>query len=263
MLRDATNLLVHLAPAPVVARVQTATTRLRDPRIVIARALAVTTYLDGVGAPVAAPSKELPPGPHELDGQWVSFWEWHDHDRSRLTDPCMAGRLLAETHDALATYPEKISSWDPIAETRAVLVDLGDRESAAVLEDVVDELGGRLTRLGLPTQVVHGDAHLGNLLCTSDRMLWTDWELTHVTSTAWDLAALVIRARMDPRRHVDAIEAAFSAYGPSDPAAVALHVELFGAFQTGWWLAIQEESPSRDHAKAVEARMARWRHREI
>ena len=63
VLRDATNLLVHLAPAPVVARVATGTSAIRSGDAWLARELAIAGHLAKVGAPVVAPSAELPAGP--------------------------------------------------------------------------------------------------------------------------------------------------------------------------------------------------------
>lgn len=75
VLNDLFSVVVHLAPAPVVARVQTWISRLRDNvEEAMRREIPVTEYLDAQGAPVVAPSTELPPGPHRHDGFAVSFW---------------------------------------------------------------------------------------------------------------------------------------------------------------------------------------------
>jgi hypothetical protein len=61
------NLLVHLAPAPVVARVATLTARSRrDPVAWLAREVAVAGYVASHDGPVVAPAEEA--GPHWQDG---------------------------------------------------------------------------------------------------------------------------------------------------------------------------------------------------
>ena len=81
MLNDLFSLMVHLKPAPVVARVATCMPKLRTPiEGWLEREIAVTTYLAEQGAPVVVPSRELPPGPHERDGFPISFWTYVESD---------------------------------------------------------------------------------------------------------------------------------------------------------------------------------------
>lgn len=88
-LNDLFSLMVHLRPAPVVARVATCMTKLRTPIADwLGLEIAVTAFLSEQGAPVVAPSRELPPGPHEYDGFEISFWTYlqpePDSNRRRL-----------------------------------------------------------------------------------------------------------------------------------------------------------------------------------
>src|SRR5271168_3814311 len=76
VLRDQSNLLVHLSPAPVVARLAWATATMRDGPAWLSREVAVAAFLTATGAPVVAPSDELAPGPHERDGFVFSFWQF-------------------------------------------------------------------------------------------------------------------------------------------------------------------------------------------
>src|SRR5688500_19947970 len=77
VLNDLFSLMVHLKPAPVVARVATCMPKLRTPiEGWLEREIAVTTYLAEQGAPVVGPSQELPPGPHERGGVPISVWTY-------------------------------------------------------------------------------------------------------------------------------------------------------------------------------------------
>jgi hypothetical protein len=102
ILRDATNVLVHLEPAPVVARVPITLARLR-PREWFDEEIRLARFLADAGAPVAPPSADVDPGPSESDGLLVTFWRYVDHDPARF-EPALAGRTLRELHAALAGY---------------------------------------------------------------------------------------------------------------------------------------------------------------
>ena len=75
------NVLVHLKPAPVVARVMTGTAVLHDDvEQWLAREVAVGAFLAERTDLVVPPSDILPPGPHEHDGLWMTLWRFVPHD---------------------------------------------------------------------------------------------------------------------------------------------------------------------------------------
>lgn len=81
------NALVHLKPAPVVARVMTATAVLHDDvELWLTRELAVGSYLADLVVP---PTDLLPPGPHERDGLWMmTLWTFVAHDEQAGSSAC-------------------------------------------------------------------------------------------------------------------------------------------------------------------------------
>jgi hypothetical protein len=107
VLADSSNVLVHLAPAPVVARVATTTALIRpEPREWLAREIDVAGFLASRRAPVVPPSDELPPGPHERDGLFVTFWRFVDHHANRAPEVTEVAGALAylETRSALPAH---------------------------------------------------------------------------------------------------------------------------------------------------------------
>jgi len=75
------NVLVHLRPAAVVARVMTGTVVLHDhPRRWLEREVSVLRFLAPSGLAVA-PSSLIAPGPYAHDGLWLTCWEWVSHQR--------------------------------------------------------------------------------------------------------------------------------------------------------------------------------------
>jgi hypothetical protein len=84
VLHDLFSVMVHLRPAPVVARVPTWVSRLLVPIADwLGREIAVTEFLAAQGLPVVTPSRGLPPGPHAHDGLAISFWTYLPPDPGR------------------------------------------------------------------------------------------------------------------------------------------------------------------------------------
>jgi hypothetical protein len=115
-LQDGINVVVHLAPAPVVARVATLTRLLRpDVARHLGREVAVAGALAAAGAPVVPPSDLLPPGPHEHDGTVLSFWTYVRVLPEAVTPAEVAGALteLEGPLGALADAPSdaELAPW--------------------------------------------------------------------------------------------------------------------------------------------------------
>jgi hypothetical protein len=227
VLRDRGNLLVHLAPAPVVARVATLTGTRRAGDRWLRREVAVAGFLARAGAPVVAPSAELDPGPHTHDGISLSFWDYVEEVEAPL-DAAEAGRRLRVCHEALAGYRGELEPLGTLAEAERWLEELAaegriDVHSAARLRVDAAEVRQRIEALGLPLQAVHGDAHLDNAINTAAGPLWNDWEDTCLAPRALDLGCLQAAASVwgdDP----EPVATALAAYGEIDPEALAVFV---------------------------------------
>jgi hypothetical protein len=94
ILADGTNVIVYLSPAPVVANVAASTLAVRpEPGTWLQRELDVTRFLAGRGAPVVAPSPEVPATVYHADGQVMSFWRYVDPQARPGYHPGRAGGL--------------------------------------------------------------------------------------------------------------------------------------------------------------------------
>jgi hypothetical protein len=91
VLRDRGNLLVHLRPAPVVARVATVTGTRRPGDAWLRREVSIAGHLAARGMPVVPPSAEIDPGPHTHDGIALSSGSSPRRSRRRSTLPRPAG----------------------------------------------------------------------------------------------------------------------------------------------------------------------------
>ena len=214
------NVLVHLKPAPVVARVMTGTALLHDDAEQwLSREVAVGTFLAERTDLVVPPSDILPPGPHERDGLWMTLWKFVPHDeQAPPPEPRELGRSLRLLHAALADFPGDLAPLSDVRDWLArLLAEL--RPSPPLTQRDIDRLRFELDALtpavfesSLPAQALHGDASMSNLLRTDGGLVWNDLEDVCAGPVAWDIAGLVASARARGQS-AQFIEALLAAYG--------------------------------------------------
>lgn len=216
------NVMVHLAPSPVVARVMTGTVALHDDlERWPSREVAVLKFLEPTGLAIA-PSPLVDPGPHEADGLWMTLWTRVEVEgRTRADDPARLGRSLRELHEALSGFSGDLAGFRDLQRDIDRL-RLQLRPSATLSAEKIESLGERLEALGdsvfglsLPTQALHGDATLGNLLSTSDGLVWNDFEDTFRGPVEWDLAGYAMSLEYGGA-DADFVQRALDAYGWGD-----------------------------------------------
>src|SRR3954453_19947720 len=103
VIHEGSNLLLHLRPAPVVARVATTTAMVREGDAWLTREVAVAGHVAAQGAPTVAPTEEIPPGPHHFSGLTMTFWQ-HVEEVDEPAAPQRTGQALRDCHEALKTY---------------------------------------------------------------------------------------------------------------------------------------------------------------
>jgi hypothetical protein len=216
------NVIVHLRPSPIVARVMCGTVVLHpDPRAWLTREIDVGAFLAERLTSVVAPTKEIDPGPYVSGNQWMSFWE-HVEVRKTPLEALEIGRALRALHDALAEYR------GPLPPRSAVLDEIDWLLNALSGDDGVSELSAERDRLAevvlehehaTDQQPLHGDASLSNLLATSSGPRWNDFEDVCLGTVDWDVAGVLSDARA---AHGDAFGAdVLAAYGGErDPGAL-------------------------------------------
>jgi hypothetical protein len=228
------NVIVHLRPSPVVARVMCGTVVLHsDPRAWLTRELDVGAFLAERMSSVVAPTQEIDPGPYVREGLWLSFWEYVEVRKAPL-EAHEIGRALRTLHDALADYR------GPLPPRSAILGEIDWLLNALSGDEGVSDLFAERDRLAEiilelerapDRQPLHGDASLSALFATSSGPRWNDFEDVCVGAVEWDVAGLLEDARA---AHGDAFSAQLlAAYGGRcDPVALEradqVH-DLYGA----------------------------------
>lgn len=244
VINSASNVLVHLRPSPVVARVMTGTVAMHeDPERWLAREVSVLSFLARSGMAVA-PSKLIGPGPYQRGGLWMTFWESVEHRRQNglYDDAERLGRALRDLHDELSGFQGELPGFVDVQHRIERLLPLL-RPTAVVSAQRIESLEARLLGLGetvfgapLPAQALHGDASLYNLLCsTSGRLVWNDFEDTFRGPVHWDLAGYLISLEA---RGADSsfVARALGAYGRIDERELAPFTAAHDVYDEIWRL---------------------------
>ena len=240
ILNDGANVIVHLSPAPVVAKVAVSTPEVRpDAPAWLQRELDVAVFLARGAVPVLEPSPEIPATTHHGGGYVMSFWRYLPPSGGARPDEQAIGSMLRELHAALRLYPGAVRFLAPLGDIPAFLARprtrLGAGQRAALaaayarLTAALDAAAAR--------QVLHGDAGAGNLMAARGGWVWHDFEDSCSGPVAWDLAASTANQRLDGPRIL-------AAYGNQvDPGQLAVCQQLRRLHLTVWYALYAERLP--------------------
>jgi Phosphotransferase enzyme family len=240
VLCEAWHVLVHLPPAPLVARVTSGASGV-DPGDV-ERELTVARHAAVAGAPVVQPSDLLPPGPHHHDGHTLVFWRYLETDGE--LDATAAGRGLRAIHDSLADYGGELPRAGRAEEVRAMLRPFAPSDDV----DLLCELASRELPEG---QALHGDAHRFNCIQTPAGPIWHDLETACRGPREYDLAALVLDDRSgdsDPQARM-----ALAAYGDHDEELLDQALPVYASWLAASLMVAVARRP--DAAPALERQL--------
>ena len=255
VLADGANVIVHLRPSPVVAKVAATTPALRaDVAAWLRRELDLALFLADIGAPAMRPSREVPATVHRLDKHVMSFWTYLEPSGAWPPDEATVGAMLRDLHAVLRTSPAELPAMTPLGDIPAFLarpqtvLSAGDR---AALSDAYTRLTAELAAVASTTQVLHGDAGVGNLMPVGGQWVWHDFEDTCSGPVGWDLAATTASPRLDRAR----ILAAYG--GQVDPVQLRTCEQLRRLNLTVWYALYAERLPDC-RPRAAEL-LASWR----
>jgi hypothetical protein len=241
VLADGANVIVHLSPSPVVAKIAASTTAVRpDSAAWLQRELNVALFLDGAGIPVLKPSPDVPATTYDGDGHVMSFWRYLRSASGERPGEDTIGSMLADVHAALRSYPGTVPVLAPLGDIPAFLARPQTRLSAEAAAAVAAAYGRLTAELGVPSstwQTLHGDAGGGNLMAADTGWVWHDFEDTCYGPLAWDLAASTASRYQEGARIL-------AAYGePVDVGQLAICEQLRRLHLTVWYSLYAERLP--------------------
>ena len=246
VLHDGSNVVVHLRPAPVVARVATLTARVR-PGIAewFRRDALVATHVSDRGALATRPFAP----PMIVEGHGVARWHHEPHLADHVISAAEAAAALFDLHVALSDFTAPLPRLGPCSDLdRAFPLVPLSTPVLAVLKAEKERLARELA--SFPLRPLHGDAHPGNLLATPAGLMWNDFEDAWLGPLGWDLACLATSRRVDGA----AAMAAYPGVCPADELATCVELrELFGVV---WRFVVTSRFPHR-RAEADE-HLERW-----
>ena len=193
LIKCTANAVFRLASAPVVVRIG-ASTALNHR---VEKVVHVATWL----AEHDVPAVRLLPGvpqPVTFDGYVATVWEAVPHGGKRPRGRDL-GKLLRLIHD----LPEPASwlpHWRPLDDVAARIGEATDLDAGidpadlAFLKDRHDDVADQLARLEFPSapSLVHGDAHLGNLIPGPAGPVVCDFDSSSLGPPEWDLTPLAV-----------------------------------------------------------------------
>jgi len=190
------NIIIHLAPHPVVARVATFTIPDQQDHHIckkLEQELLVASHLQEQGVPALGPVYLAGEGVHKLDGHWMTFWEYVPPTTLPFPSPRDAVDMVNILSLAMEQYTGQIpvlGVWNRIHQSVNRLSNHPD-ERIQQLICKFNELDLQMhadSTLLIPS---HGDAHARNLLPSPRGWIWMDFEDVSWMPRYWDLASYV------------------------------------------------------------------------
>jgi hypothetical protein len=258
ILQNASTLVLRLTPT-LVARVVQDIEGPRQGTEWFARENAVAQHLTTLGAPVIPLHPDLPPGPHEHLGYPMNFWKFVTATGAE-PHPEKIGETLGQCHGILRRFEGALPRLAILTESLGVVDTLGQRNLLpADMRDLLRRhLNNTLEALApVPGQPLHGDAHPGNLLNTTEGLLWTDWEDTFSGPPEWDLASVLWNARF-LEKDDDAVGRILAGYrnsGGSVDNTVLEHCFVARAAVMCAWYPVLYPEPNADRRAKLAQRL--------
>ena len=177
LLRLHSNASFALPSAGLVIRIATNPAALDR----VATSIAVTRWLADRGFPCVIPA-DVEDQPLVISGHIVSAWRYVPITETPAPTGAEMGRLLRDLH-AQGDPPHPLGPLDdPLASVASALDEAPDampRASRSWLADRIASLRSQWSAMDfpLPTGLIHGDAHIGNLMrTTSGEIILGDWD---------------------------------------------------------------------------------------
>jgi len=198
LLRFGTNAVFRLRGTPWVLR-------LRRPGaefVSIERQLSLAAWLSKQNLAVNRPAAGIPPVAAGTQGAIASFWEWVENDPEERVSVEEFGAMLRDFHSLTDGYVAgcEFPGWNAVLEIEQRLAQATEgasflsSEERDLLQRWTEEVKRDLAAVEwcLPRGVVHGDAHIGNVLATKRGGVMIDLDALAQGPREWDLVPTAV-----------------------------------------------------------------------
>jgi Ser/Thr protein kinase RdoA (MazF antagonist) len=187
VLHNSNKLTLRLLPCDVLARVAPVALQNLQFEVELAQRLTAS------GCPVAVLEPRVDPRVYERDGFEVSLWTYYEPVTPREISPADYAQALGRLHAGMRTLAVAVPRVSDRVESALALV--ADHASTPGLPEADRELLADTLRRSTGVvgdrgreQLLHGEPHPGNLLSTSDGLLFVDLETCCRGPVEFDLA---------------------------------------------------------------------------
>ena len=196
VLSDGGNLIVHLVPYPIVARIAVFVSEqeVDQANKLLIRELCVARHLHSKGVPVLLPTDLIDAGPHRVGGTWMTFWRYVAPTQLQSPTPREAVQLVNMLSVAIKDFSDVLpilGVWNRACKSATRLRGKSDYRIQSLLKvfrRIDEQIQTIETGLLIPA---HGDAHVRNLLPSPEGWLWMDFEDVSLMPAYWDIASFV------------------------------------------------------------------------
>ena len=154
--------------------------------------------------------------PLEVDGHPVTFWQYLDGRRGRPDDVRDLADVLRQVHDLPKPAEFVLPRENPLERVEARIARARvPEDDQAFLRSLLEELSSALRnlRFALDECVIHGDAHVQNLMVTAEGPQLIDFERVAWGQPEWDLAVTATEYVTAQFWTTDEYEAFVDSYG--------------------------------------------------
>jgi aminoglycoside phosphotransferase (APT) family kinase protein len=188
VLQDSNKLTLRLLPCDIVARVAHVGQDVATFEVELAQRLAAT------GSPAVALEPRVEPRVYVRDGFAVTLWTYHEPVPTGEAAPAEYADALARLHAGMrqidmATphFTDRVAQAQSLVADRSRTPELLDADRAflsSTLRNLIREIQDR----GAPEQLLHGEPHPGNMLSTTEGLLFIDLETCCRGPVEFDIA---------------------------------------------------------------------------
>jgi aminoglycoside phosphotransferase (APT) family kinase protein len=188
VVHNSNKLSVRLLPCDVLARVAPVAQQVAHLEVELAQRLAAT------GSPIAALDPRVQPRVYQRDGFVITLWTYYEPATPGQISSAGYARALHRLHAGLRTidvptphFTDRIEQAQQLVASRDHTPALGDADRE-LLGDTLRSLRSAVGAREGAEQVLHGEPHPGNVLVTTNGLLFIDLETCCRGPVEFDLA---------------------------------------------------------------------------